>query len=148
MLNTPSRLGYALTVLTVLLCPIPIEAKVLITAAEAQLPEDPFNERAPFPGPKLILEMPALVRNSTQSPVHLKIRFESRGAKIDVNSLNVTYRKLPAVDLTDRVKEFVSPNGIDMKDAEVPLGRHKIAVDIKDIDGLQGRVEFTLDVQK
>lgn len=119
-------------------------AKVLITTAEARLPDDHRVERDPFPGPKIVLDMPS--QTATTSPLHLKLRFEPRGAKIDTNSLIVTYKKLPSVDLTDRVKEFCGPSGLDIPNAELPPGSHRIKVEIKDGDGLGGHLEFVVNV--
>lgn len=43
----------------------------------------------------------------------------------------MTYLKSPSVDLTPRLKPFVKPDGIDMPDAELPVGDHVIRVDVK-----------------
>ena len=71
---------------------------------------------------------------------------ENGGAKIDPDSLKVTYIKSPAVDLTSRLKPFVLPTGIDMPDAELPAGDHLIRVDVKDSDGRTATTSFTLKV--
>jgi len=79
--------------------------------------------------------------------MHLQLKFESYGgAKIDPDSLKVTYRRTPNVDLTGRVKPFVQPTGIDMPDAELPPGDHMVRVDIKDSDGRIGTTSFVLKV--
>jgi hypothetical protein len=128
--------------------PVLASAKILITAAEVSFPDDPFVERGPFPGPRLVVELPPPSIAAIRSPLRLKVRFQPRGAKIDISSLVISYKKSPPVDLTDRVKDFATVSGIDMRDAEVPPGIHKIRIDVKDTDGLPGRVEFTLNVQK
>jgi hypothetical protein len=120
-------------------------AEVLITAHEAALPTDDTNSRALYIGPNLLVVAPtrgAVVK----SPFDLKIKFERRdGVEVDMNSLSVTYRKMPLVDLTQRIKEFVTPDGIDMPTAEVPTGKHRIHVEVKDVDGRIGGVDILID---
>ena len=81
------------------------------------------------------------------SPTHLQLKFESfGGAKIDPDSVKVTYLRTPNVDLTSRVKSFVQASGIDMPDVELPVGDHMVRVDIKDSDGRVGSTSFVLKV--
>ena len=93
-------------------------AQVLITEEEAKLPPPngavAADRRGITRGPKV-----ELVDDSepVHSPMHLQLKFESYGgAKIDPNSVKVTYMRTPNVDLTGRVKPFVQPTGIDMPD--------------------------------
>ena len=73
------------------------------------------------------------------SPAHLLVKFVSfGGAKIDAESIKVTYLRSPNVDLTERMKPFVQPTGIDMPDADVPPGDHFIQLDVKDSNGRVG----------
>jgi hypothetical protein len=125
-----------------------VSAKDLITREEANLPEYTLVERDVFPGPKITSLFPAADGATVTSPVHLKVRFERRGANIDLDSLTVTYLKNPLVDLTDRVRAFASRNGIDMPDAQVPPGNHRIRIEVKDVDGSSGRSEVTLRVRR
>src|SRR5271154_6436847 len=85
----------------------PVRAEVLITAREGKLPGDDTASRDVYIGPKVVVVSPA--RGATvKSPFELKIEFEPRDSvDIDLNSLAVTYRKIPPVDLTDRLKEFM-----------------------------------------
>jgi hypothetical protein len=79
--------------------------------------------------------------------MHLQITFESfGGAKIDPDSVRVTYLKSPNVDLTPRVRPFVQTAGIDMPDVELPVGDHLVRVDVKDSDGRVGTTSFVLKV--
>ena len=87
------------------------------------------------------------VADPSRSPMRLQLKFESfGGAKIDTDSLKVTYIKNPAVDLTPRLKPFVQPTGIDMPDAELPAGDHLIRVDVKDSDGRAATTSFTIKI--
>src|SRR5215470_8722374 len=64
----------------------------------------------------------------------------SRGPKVVL----ITYKKKPAIDLTQRAKSFVHPDGIELERTEVPAGEHRIRVDVKDSEGRAGWTEFTL----
>jgi hypothetical protein len=79
--------------------------------------------------------------------MHFQLKFETfGGAKIDPDSVKVTYLRTPNVDLTSRVKPFVQPTGIDIPDVELPVGDHMVRVDIKDTDGRVGSISFVLKV--
>jgi hypothetical protein len=121
---------------------------VLISADEAKLPPPKggvaVTTRGITRGPKIELVGSP---DAARSPMRLQLKFESfGGAKIDTESLKVTYIKSPAVDLTSRLKPFVVPTGIDMPDAELPAGDHLIRVDLKDSDGRTATTSFTLKV--
>jgi hypothetical protein len=123
-------------------------AHVLITEEEAKLPPPKgavaTDRRGVTRGPKVryIDESEPL-----HSPTHLQVTFESfGGAKIDPDSVRVTYLKTPNVDLTPRIKPFVQNAGIDMPDVELPVGDHLVRVDVKDSDGRTGSTSFVLKV--
>jgi hypothetical protein len=122
------------------------KAEMLISTQEAGLPESPFNERGAFPGPKIVLVAPSQGTTPVKAPMRLQIKFEQRGAKIDLDSLRITYIKLQPVDLTERVRPFVSQDGVDFKNAEVPPGTHKIRVEVRDVDGVPGGADVILKV--
>jgi hypothetical protein len=79
--------------------------------------------------------------------MHLQLTFESfGGAKIDPDSVKVTYLRTPNVDLTPRIKSFVQATGIDIPDVQLPAGDHMVRVDVKDSDGRIGSTSFILRV--
>lgn len=121
---------------------------ILITEAEAKLPPPKgafaVATRGITRGPKIEHLTDA---GATKSPIRLRVKFESfGGAKIDPDSLKVTYLKSPAVDLTDRIKPFIQPTGIDMPGATLPPGDHALRVDVKDSDGRVATSSFVLKV--
>ena len=123
-------------------------AQVLITEEEAKLPPPKgavvTDRRGVTRGPKI-----KVIDESEpmHSPMHLKLTFESfGGAKIDPDSVKVTYLKTPNVDLTPRIKSFVQATGIDIPDVQLPAGDHMVRVDVKDSDGRIGSVSFVLRV--
>ena len=123
-------------------------AHVLITQDEARLPPPKgaiaADRRGITRGPKIILVGDV---EPLHSPVHLQLKFESfGGARIDEDSVKVTYLRTPNVDLTPRIKPFVQITGIDVPDAELPVGDHMVRVDVKDSDGRTGSASFVLQV--
>jgi hypothetical protein len=122
--------------------------QVLITEEEAKLPPPraavATDRRGITRGPKVEL---VADNEPVHSPMHLQLKFESYGgAKIDPNSVKVTYMRTPNVDLTGRVKPFVQPTGIDIPDVLIPVGDHMVRVEIRDSDGRSGSTSFVLKV--
>jgi hypothetical protein len=123
-------------------------AQILITEEEAKLPPPKgavaADRRGVTRGPKIDF-IPD--HEPLHSPMHLQMKFESfGGAKIDPDSVKITYLRTPNVDLTPRVKSFVRASGIDMPDVQLPAGDHMLRVDIKDSDGRVGSTSFVLKV--
>ena len=129
--------------------PIPVYAgQVLITDEEAKLPPPrgaiAADRRGITRGPKIEF---VADNEPIHSPMHLQLKFESYGgAKIDPDSVKVTYLRTPNVDLTGRLKAFILPAGIDIPDVQLPVGDHMVRVDIKDSDGRVGSMSFVLKV--
>jgi hypothetical protein len=125
-----------------------VAAQVLITQEEAKLPPPKgaiaAERRGITRGPKVDFVASG---EEVHSPMHFQLKFEPYGgAKIDPDSVKVTYLRTPNVDLTARVKSFVQPTGIDIPDVELPAGEHMVRVDIKDTDGRVGTTSFVLKV--
>lgn len=123
-------------------------ATPLITEEEARLPPPKgavaADRRGILRGPKVEFISPG---DSVSSPMRLQLKFESfGGAKIDPDSVKMTFLRTPNVDLTSRVKPFVHADGINMQDAELPPGDYTVRVDVKDSDGRPGTAIFTLKV--
>jgi hypothetical protein len=123
-------------------------ANVLITEEEARLPPPKgaivADRRGITRGPKIrVLDESEPVH----SPMHLQVIFESfGGAKIDLDSVKVTYLRNPNVDLTPRIKPFLQSAGIDIPDVQLPVGEHLVRIDVKDSDGRIGSTSFLLKV--
>jgi len=123
-------------------------ATQLITEEEAKLPPPkgaiPADRRGILRGPKVEV---VSIGDAVHSPMHLQLKFEAfGGAKIDPDSVKMTFLRTPNVDLTPRIKPFVQAGGIDMPDTEVPPGEYMVRVDIKDSDGRPGTTSFVLKV--
>ena len=139
----------AIAVLAPLPWSSPAGATTLITATEAQYPPDNSELRAGIErGPDVIAVYPKPKSGLIQSPFTFRVKFVPHGnTQVDLNSLVVIYKKTPAVDLTERVRPFVQPSGIDMPDAEVPPGVHRIWIFIRDTAGHEGRADIRFGVE-
>jgi hypothetical protein len=127
-----------------------VAAAPLINAKEAALPAaaGALATRGISRGPSVKLASPE-ADTPVSSPFDFKVNFEARGeGKIDPASVKVVYMKSPFVDLTPRLKNSISTNGIDFAKAEVPPGSHTIRVTVKDADGRETNSVFTLVVNK
>jgi len=127
----------------------PIYAEILITEQEAKLPADPTRERDIIRGPTVRVVSPAPDAGTVKSPLYLRLKFDSHGgAMIDIDTIKITYKRLPPVDLTQRLKPFTKLDGIEMSTAEVPPGTHTLRVDVKDTAARSGALNFTFTVTK
>jgi hypothetical protein len=120
---------------------------VLITPEEAQLPtpKDVYAGRAVTRGPRIDLADPD--SHDVRSPLRLQLKFRGfGGARINLDSLRVTYVKTPTVDLTSRVRPFADPNGIEIPQALAPPGEHMLRVEIQDSEGRRTATTFLLSV--
>ena len=118
----------------------------LITADEAKQPAAASKpaSRAITRGPGVKLVSP----ESVGGQFAFKVAFEPRGdSKIDPGSVKVEYLKGAGIDLTERVKGGVKPNGIEVPAAAAPAGEHPIRVTVRDSEGRLGTAEFKLTVK-
>lgn len=125
-------------------------AAPLISAKEAALPPaaGTLATRGISRGPAIKLASPEADTPVT-APFDFKVNFEPRGdAKIDPSSVKVVYMKSPFVDLTPRLKNAISANGIDFAKADVPPGTHTIRVTVKDSEGRETNSVLNLVVNK
>ena len=135
------------------ICALPqlAEAEMLISETEAKLPsvqDTGMVTRGLTRGPVIELLSPAAGMTHLKSPVSLKIKFIGRNnVAIDLASVRLTYLKIPLVDLTDRIKAFLTGDGIEMVAAEVPPGIHILRLDLKDAEGRASSSTITLSVE-
>ena len=122
---------------------------VLITPEEAQLPtpKGVHAARAVTRGPRIDLAGPDA--GEARSPLRLQLKFRGfGGATINLDSLRVTYVKMPDVDLTSRVRPYAQQTGIEIPDAEAPPGEHLVRVEIHDSEGRRTTTTFLLSVER
>jgi hypothetical protein len=126
------------------------EPVVLITAEEAKLPplpDVPLATRAGVTrGPKILL-VSSSAKTGVKSPFQLRFKLAAHGgAKIDPESVKVTYLKKPPVDLTRRFGKITKADGLELAAAEAPPGIHHIRVTVEDSDGRKSSASFALKV--
>jgi hypothetical protein len=93
------------------------------------------------------IEVSGIDDGKLHSPLHFRVGFRAfGGSTIDLSTLAVTYLRGPNIDLTQRIKTFVQPAGIDIPDAEVPPGEHAIRIELKDSEGRRATTNFILAV--
>jgi hypothetical protein len=99
------------------------------------------------PGPAIKVIAPK--ENMVQiAPFDIDIRFEQRGAAVvDLASLKVFLMKLWDIDITDRVRPYVSGDGIHVTHADFPKGQHTIKIAIADHEGNESLRTMTVMVQ-
>jgi hypothetical protein len=122
-------------------------ATTLITYQEAALPDDDIEIRGISLGPRITLLNPHENSGLINTPFQLRIRIEGRGgARVDQNSILITYLKKPAIDLTQRIAPFFKLPEIAINDAIAPRGHHRIRVDAKDTDGRASSMIFMIRI--
>jgi hypothetical protein len=135
---------------TLLMASVVAAASPLITEQEAQLPLDQSDLRVGIErGPDVVQVYPGPNSGALRSPFNFRVRFEAHGGtRVDLDSVSVVYKRLPAIDLTERVRPFLRATGIDMPNAEVPAGVHRIWIFLKDSAGHDNKVEIRFEVTK
>jgi hypothetical protein len=128
----------------------PAAAATLITEHEAQLPADNSLLRSGIErGPDIVVVYPPPKTGMIQSPFAFRVKFEPHGGtQINLDTLTVVYKRIPAIDLTARLKPYAHADGIDMPSAEVPAGDHRIMIFVKDSAGHEGQADIHFNVEQ
>jgi hypothetical protein len=99
-------------------------------------------------GPIINIESP--IHNGTyEGPFPILVEFEpgSKGYEVDISSLKLEYKKAWGIDITDRVREFITGTKIDVRESELPTGRHTVEIEIADTAKNLSRQIFTVTVK-
>ena len=97
-------------------------------------------------GPFLELVSPA-DGEAVPSPLLLEVKFSPNAAPIDLASLKVALVKLISIDITDRLRPFVTPEGLRYPGAKVPSGKFRVRMSLADVEGHVTSGEALLVVQ-
>ena len=119
----------------------------LITPEEAALPASDADSanRNITRGPGVDALAPSPI--GVQGAFRFAVKFKPRnGVEIDPEQVRVTYLREPAIDLTPRVKAFITAEGIEAPEVLAPPGEHVILVEAIDREGRTGRGKITLKV--
>lgn len=130
----------------------------LITPEEAALPPASPEERGlkggtPFdigrepPDIGPIIEVVKPIEGTPQSPpIEIAVRFTPRQQPIDLASLKVTVVKFISIDITDRVRPYLSAQGIQIPDAKLPSGEHTVRISLSDVTGAASVKQATMKI--
>jgi hypothetical protein len=130
---------------------IPAAAFQLVTPSEAALPAASVPvltlRGSPTRRPSIVVVSPRPGAGMIHSPLDLKLQFHAfGGAAIDPHSVVITYVKQPAIDMTQRLTPFITAQGIEAGQAEVPPGTHQFWIELKDNAGRIGATAFNFQV--
>jgi len=79
-------------------------------------------------------------------PIQVLIHFTPRAEPVDLASLKVTLVKFILIDITDRIRPYVTPDGIQVKEAKIPTGKHRVRIVVADKTGEFSMKEVSFEV--
>ena len=127
------------------------EPVMLISADEAAQPDAPIKrpkfaraDSVPKNGPIISFLKPQ-DGDAVQKPFPIRIEFKPRESPVNLKSLEVTYLKFIPIDITDRILPYVTAAGVDLPEAQIPEGRHRVRFALSDSAG--NRTEALLNVK-
>lgn len=81
-----------------------------------------------------------------EAPIEVFIKFTPQSDPVDIKSLKVSVVKFITIDITDRLKDYSSPEGIHVKEAKIPKGKHTVRISIADTNGMYSKKEINFEV--
>jgi hypothetical protein len=109
----------------------------LVTSQEAAQPPSATSKagRSITRGPAIRQVSPTGAVTANQ-PFDLHVEFFGRGGeKINPAATQITILRGGNIDITERLKPYITVNGIEMPAAMVPPGDHVLQVAVSDVDG-------------
>lgn len=82
-----------------------------------------------------------------QSPLEILVQFHPNPVAVNPDSVKVQLVKFISIDITDRVKPYLSESGINVKEANIPPGRHLVRITVSDGKGETNSKEIELQVR-
>jgi hypothetical protein len=122
----------------------------LVTDREAALPAVPApgETRAVTRGPAIRYVHPLDRPVRAREPFWLRLEFAARGgARIDPQATRVTLLRGPHLDLSSRVRPFLSDAALDIGEALAPPGSFAFRIVVADDQGRSSGTVITLDVR-
>lgn len=119
----------------------------LVNSQEAALPPSASSKagRSITRGPAIRQVSPSNVVTANQ-PFNLQVEFAGRGGeKINPATAQITILRGGNINITDRLKPFITANGIEMPAAMVPPGTHVLQVAVSDAGGRQTIANIEID---
>jgi hypothetical protein len=99
-------------------------------------------------GPRCLLIEPT--EELVSIPTLLKLNFISNDSEIDLSSITIRISKkfmssfLPSLDVTSRVRPYISSKGVYWENATLPKGEYKITLLMRDLLGRQSQTIFSI----
>jgi hypothetical protein len=121
----------------------------LVTSQEAAMPPSATSNagRSITRGPAIRQVSPAAPVAANQ-PFDLRVDFAGRGGeKINLASAQVLILRGGNLNITQRVKPFITAGGIEMPAAMVPAGTHVLQVTVADSGGRQTIANIEIDAK-
>lgn len=84
---------------------------------------------------------------SARAPVEIDVKFRARTSPIDETSIEITLLKIINVDLTDRLRPYMTASGIYIPNANLPSGRHAVRIKLADREGNASSTQMTLQIE-
>jgi hypothetical protein len=119
----------------------------LVTSQEAAMPPSATSNagRSITRGPAIRQVSPAAAVSANQ-PFDLRVDFAGRGGeKINPATAQIMILRGGNIDITQRIKPFITANGIAMPGAMVPAGTHVLQVAVSDADGRRTIANIEID---
>jgi hypothetical protein len=128
-------------------------AQWLVTPEEAEVSRrapPPLAARAtPVPGAPSIQVLAPDIGSPVPSPTRIQVKFNAAApATIDPETFKVRYGSL-RLDITGRItaSSKVTPTGIDVAQASLPKGSHRLFIEIRDSAGRVGERQVHFSVE-
>ena len=80
------------------------------------------------------------------APIEVYIKFSKQFAPVDVASLKVSVEKFISIDITDRIRDHVTSEGIHVKEAKIPPGEYTVLISVADTEGAWSRKTIMFEV--
>lgn len=121
----------------------------LVTSQEATLPQSQTSHagRSITRGPAIRQVSPANTVTAN-APFDLNVQFAGRGGeKINPATAQITILRGGNINITDRLRPFITANGIEMPAAMVPPGSYVLEVRVSDAGGRQSTANIEIDAK-
>lgn len=120
----------------------PEEAASAPAPAESLIRSRGLNSK----GPRIEVLKPS-EEEPQRSPLAIQVRFHPNPTAVNPDSVKVQLVKFISIDITDRVKPYLSEAGIDVKEANIPSGKHLVRIMVSDGKGETSSRDIELQVR-
>jgi hypothetical protein len=80
------------------------------------------------------------------APIEVHIKFSAQFAPVDLATLKISVEKFISIDITDRVRDHVTLEGIHVKEAKIPRGAYTVLISLADVEGAWSRKTIWFEV--